>query len=624
MMEGRAKMFGINSGKGITLVLACSIIFSLNTSEVKAKEYSEQELQETIEQIIDWKKSDVKQSTTTSLLSNSFLKNAGNSVVDWYPFAMGRVGYPDDYEAYKAIIEQNVEQRYKTKGHLSESKATEWHRISLAYLAAGGDAMNVGGHNLIADGVYNRGLTADLGVQGINGLVWGLITLDTLRYDVPKNAFESRKDIIKRIISLQLEDGGFSLDQKKSNIDLTAMTISALAPYYNSDEKFSYILKTANKKRVKSVREVIDDALIMLSSNQKNSGDFSSDGTSNLESTAQVAVALTSLHVNVEEDKRFIKKGRNIIDGLMAYENEDGGFIHAKIFNKDNPTSKPNQSNSMASEQALYAFVALYRAEMNERTLFDLRKPQTTKEKNAIYDAEKKIAQLKKSPAIVEQAFDAYKKVPIDERSYVTNYSLLERAVKKQHKKMALKSLTANQSLGEQTSEFPNYFNVQTVSSMMITKKDVELVKQLVAEPISTEQQVEIEKFRKLWQNAKNKERYKQLSVDILKRSEEITKKNDAIKELNEDILSSLYPFSKLEIKDEAKVKEILQKYNQLSSYDKKQVIRFEDVEKSLIQIKSLKRERLYKYTGITLAVSVIAVFILWKRQRRKKQGTSI
>src|SRR5690625_2247645 len=194
--------------------------------------------------IINWKKNQINQSDD-SLLTNVFLENAGETSVDWYVLGLGRAGIPDDYAAYLAITKDIVEKRYETEEKLSNAKATEWHRISLAILAAGGDPTSFGEDeqgqpiDLIADGTYYRGKdTRALGTQGINGWIWGLIALDSLRYKVPDDVVETRDSMIEEILSAQLEDGGFSLNtyEQDATVDLTAMAIQALAPYYNSEE----------------------------------------------------------------------------------------------------------------------------------------------------------------------------------------------------------------------------------------------------------------------------------------------------------------------------------------------------------------------------------------------------
>ena len=50
------------------------------------------------------------------------------------------------------------------------------------------------------------------GKQGINGWIFGLLTLDSLRYQVPEGAAETRESILISILEKQLADGGFSLN----------------------------------------------------------------------------------------------------------------------------------------------------------------------------------------------------------------------------------------------------------------------------------------------------------------------------------------------------------------------------------------------------------------------------
>src|SRR5699024_536262 len=172
--------------------------------------------------------------------------NAGDTTGDWFHIGIGRISYSDNYDSYLAVIENEVTERYKEEHLLSESKATEWHRISLAILAMGGDPTKFGLDkdgkpiNLIADGTYNRAKKNSLGEQGINGWIWALITLDSMRYKIPDDALTDREEIIVEILQRQLEDGGFSLNEESTDPDMTGMAITALAPYYNSEEVFTY------------------------------------------------------------------------------------------------------------------------------------------------------------------------------------------------------------------------------------------------------------------------------------------------------------------------------------------------------------------------------------------------
>lgn len=605
---------GIRNGKQFIAVGALAISMMLGAVPANAQTISELELQEKMEAIIDWKKEELKQNQDEPLLSNAFLKNAGNSVVDWYPFGMGRAGYPDDYAAYVAVIDTQLQQRYQQPQKLSDTKATEWHRIALAYLASGGDATNANGINLIADGTYNRGNTTDLGTQGINGLIWGLITLDTLRYDVPEDAHEKRADIIERIVSLQLENGGFSLDQKEADVDITAMALTALAPYYNDEKTYQYRQQQTKDTVKTTVREAVDHSLAWLSKQQQKDGDFKNGGVANLESTAQVVVALTSLHIDADTDTRFVKNGHTLIDGLLKYELPEGGFMHAKTYSEDNPTSRPDESNSMASEQALYALVALYRQETEQRTLYDLRKEQSTKTKEAIEVAEQAIAKLKTQPQKVDAAIKAYENVAVAERSYVDNYSELAKVAES----VETADLTANLGINETASPFPTFFEATQKVPNTISQKDVDAVQALLKQQASTSQEVATAKYVQQWQKAKNAASFQQQGQALTERASEIAQLKKQIAQLNERILDELYPFTELSLDDKDAVAAITAQYKKLPRYDKQQIVKYEDVEKAQTQIQSLQRARYLTVGGVGVVILLAAGFVFFKRRQKK------
>lgn len=316
--------------------------------------------------IIKWKKQSTGISPEEALFSADYSGLAGSSAGDWYAFGIGRLGIDDDYEMYLAALRENVSERYAKSGGLDAVKSTEWHRISLAVLALGGDPTSFGVDadgkpvNLIADGVYNR---KNLGAQGINGLIWGLIALDAADFSVPDGACYTRDGIIAELLSLRCPDGGFAFSGDHSDPDMTAMAITALAPYYGSEK--AYKVTFSGKETVTTVREAVDEALLRLSGMQLETGDFRSYGLRNSGSVCQVIVALCSLGINPFEDGRFIKGGKTLWDGLMTYKNQDGGF--AASLSDDGVAA----SGSMAGEQALYAMAAFMRLKRGEGRLFD-------------------------------------------------------------------------------------------------------------------------------------------------------------------------------------------------------------------------------------------------------------
>ena len=255
------------------------------------------------------------------IIDNNFLDNATSSSNDWIAMSLGRYAYQDNQKDYKIISYQKITEKYQTENKLDKNKASEWHRISLTLNALGDTSTNVNGINLIADGTFEREVSP--GKQGINGWIWGLITLDSKCYKTPENSTYTRLDFIENILKNQNKDGGFSLFGDTSDVDITAMAITALSPYYQIPNKF-----TINNQD-KTIYQIINECINFLSANQLNSGDFKSWGSVNCESTAQVLIALCSLNINPLEDERFIKNGNNLLNGLLKYKLDNGAFaIH--------------------------------------------------------------------------------------------------------------------------------------------------------------------------------------------------------------------------------------------------------------------------------------------------------
>ena len=386
---------------------------------------------------------------TGSLLGNpDYLSGASSTATDWMALAMGRFSYLcggetvpmiDDgtgYADYLAAMKSYIERTYaQNNGILHSAKATEWHRAVVAITALGGDPTNFGTYNsapinLIADGSYNNALRAGPGTQGINGWIWGLIAMDTGMYDVPQDAKYPREAFIKEILKMQLCDGvngneygGWVLGGygTSSDVDITAMALQALAPYYNDDTVYTYTNEISNKKVSKTVRRCVDEALERLGSMQNANGGFSSWNTDNVESISQVIVALCSLGINPTSDSRFIStEGKNLLDGMLRFKLTDGGFCHVL----------GGGWNSMATDQATYALVSYWRLENGMRALYDMRGERSAADTAAIAAAQAAIAAASDPSAAdykaqLKTALAAFRAVSKAERRYVGNYSLL-------------------------------------------------------------------------------------------------------------------------------------------------------------------------------------------------------
>ena len=256
---------------------------------------------------------------------------------EWAVIGLARsnIEVPDKYyQKYYKTVEEYVKEH---KGNLHSKKYTEYSRVILALTSIGKNPADVAGYNLLTPlGDYERTIA-----QGINGPIWALIALDSASYDMPQNSDAkiqaSREMYIDYILDSQKEDGGWSLlrDTQSSDVDITAMALTSLSSYTHLDK----------------VNSAIEKAILMLSGIQNESGGF--DGGEGAESSAQVLCALCSLKIK-PTDARFVKKEKTVLDNILSYK-ENGGFRHIK----------DGGINQMATEQAFYSFVALWRFENN-------------------------------------------------------------------------------------------------------------------------------------------------------------------------------------------------------------------------------------------------------------------
>ena len=387
-----------------------------------------------------------------SLLGDEkYLSGVSSTATDWMALAMGRFGYSDDayvymiddgtgYTDYLAAMRTYIEQTYAANnGVLHSVKATEWHRAVVAIAALGGDPTDFGTYNgqpinLIADGSYNCALREGPGTQGLNGWIWGLIAMDTVRAEVPENAKYPRARFITEILRMQLTDGvngnafgGWVLGGygTQSDVDMTAMAIQALAPYYNDDTVYTYTNGNSGTEVCATVRECVDAALDVLGKKQNENGGYTSWGTDNAESVAQVIVALCSLGIDPVKDERFVTaEGKTLLDGLLAFRLPEGGFCH----------TAGGGWNSMANDQSTYALVSYWRFENRLRALYDMRGEMTGTDSEAVAAAETAIAAAKDPMAAgykagLKAALAACRAVPEAERRYIRGYAALAAAI---------------------------------------------------------------------------------------------------------------------------------------------------------------------------------------------------
>ena len=258
---------------------------------------------------------------------------------EWCVLGLARAsrGTESYFDAYRAAARRTVRE---TGGVLHRVMYTEYARMVLALTALGEDPADFAGFNVLAP----LSDTKKVLFQGTSGAVWALLALDSNAYaaDAARNVY------LKAIADGVSSDGGWALvPGGASDVDLTAMALTALAPYAAE----------------KDVQTLLDNGLAFLSSIQNADGSFSTSGHATAESTAQVLVTLCTLGIS-ETDSRFVKNGTTVLEALLSFQHPDGGFRH-----------EPDDAaaNAMATEQAFYALAAVCRSRSGMCVLWDLR-----------------------------------------------------------------------------------------------------------------------------------------------------------------------------------------------------------------------------------------------------------
>ena len=579
-------------------------------ASAQAGAVSPEEMSAAAQGIINWKISDIGADT---LLSDSYIALAGSTPGDWYPIALSRLGYKTDYSGYLAVLEQNVKERYALDGGLSAAKATEWHRIILAVLASGGNPRDIDGIDLVADGTYNRGKTASLGRQGINGWIWGLIALDSKSWEVPKDAYYTRDDIILQILSAQLENGGFALTGEAADPDITAMALQALAPYYNSETVYTLPGGTASEEEKKTtVRKAAEAALECLSGLQSAQGDFFSWGTQNSESCSQVIIALCALGIDPLCDERFIKNGVTLWDGLMRYRREDGGFLHSFSYDSNNPTSLPDASNSMAGEQALLALCALIRQKKGMRSLYDFLPDFTAEQTAEIKGLEAEIARAPQTDAqglalLLKKHYD----MPADLRRYVKNYPLLSKCAYAAGLDPSAYAESASPSRPPEENGVITFF----------TKAQRDETDALPApEDITSDYYVAVLRLMRSLETSEDFEGKAEYKEKLRRAMEAIVRLRAEISAIESEISSELCPIESVTLKKRDKTQELFARYNALHESDREKILHYEDLIKAKTKLDGTVRAVWIAAGSLALAALLLAGLIISIKRRRHRR----
>lgn len=274
---------------------------------------------------------------------------------EWAVLGLARAGVElsDAYiQAYYGKVVAYVQKNMGADGVLLDPEShnptvTDNERIILALTAIGKDPANVGGKNLLT-ALQDRNImqVTNTSDTDINGLVFGLLALNSGNYT------QDSYWLVQAILTQQNADGSWSssADTKPvGDVDMTAMALQALAPYYNEGYDTT-------------VNAAVDKALQWLSAKYKGKGYTSA------ESCAQVVVALSALQLNANSDSSFVKTvdgaPTSVLGDLLRYYLGEGqGFKHA---------ASGKTADQKATEQALYAMAAYERYCRRTKALYDM------------------------------------------------------------------------------------------------------------------------------------------------------------------------------------------------------------------------------------------------------------
>lgn len=227
---------------------------------------------------------------------------------DWNVIALSRGGAKTD-EEYNDKYYKNVLQFISNNDSM---KPTEYARIVLSLSSIGYDT------KFLEEKLNDFDFVTK---QGINGVVYALIALDSKDY-----RSGMRKYYLSYLLDRQNEDGGWSLAGEKSDIDVSAMVIQALSKY-----KYIDVVDTA-----------INKCLVFIENSEINTS----------EGLSQCIIAFSTLGIDCD----------TYVNRLMDYY-KDGRFLH----------KMGGDINRMATEQAALSLVAYKRFCNGDKAIYNMK-----------------------------------------------------------------------------------------------------------------------------------------------------------------------------------------------------------------------------------------------------------
>lgn len=272
-------------------------------------------------------------------IANDWIAKRDELSDDWQVVDMAMLGRADELFKDEAAMHSYVS---KSINKINARSVTDYERVLLAVTALGIDGSKLDEYRTFYDKNGNVVKSLVDAIQAfpksemsINGATFALLAFDSGEYEVG-NGDWSRENLVAYLLQNQLADGGWNLQSEgDSDVDVTAMAVSALAPYGARAD----------------VKTALEKAMNFLSEAQDKVGKFGSYGTTNSNSSSMAVIAAAATGKDADADQLFVKwsKGEqhSALEGLLAFKTSNGKFGY-----EDN-----RSVNVLSTEQAFRALV---------------------------------------------------------------------------------------------------------------------------------------------------------------------------------------------------------------------------------------------------------------------------
>ena len=228
----------------------------------------------------------------------------------------------------------------KAMENIRPGNATDHERVALMMTALGIDASE------LIDAIAQ--LPGEK-MDSVNAQAFALLAYDAGQYALPENAANTRETAAAYLLAHQNADGGWAYYGDVSEASMTAMVLSALAPYRDDP----------------AVEAAVQEGIECLSALQTAGGGYGYDGVENSNDAATVVIALTSLGIDAGSDARFVKNGNSVLSSLLSFVTEDLQFGY----------DSNAEANAYATEQGFRALIAYSRYQADGYNVYRFEGP---------------------------------------------------------------------------------------------------------------------------------------------------------------------------------------------------------------------------------------------------------